>query len=198
LDLEAQSLYLFKAKKEKMKIKHIILSTIAFSLIACGSGGGNSDSDATDSTAVESNEMQEDYSQMQEVDLSEYGVMASMYVPNGNLMIEESGYGSIVLRVGDRFGIEVVPFGMEIVEKRNELEAGTVFQVEVLEERTDYMFFKKFIPGSEVLQEFHVYLTRDINGELVAVKSLDDMEMKEAQAREVLKSAKSIKAKEAA
>ena len=181
-----------------MKIKHIILSTMVFSLVACGSGGGNSDSDATDSTAVESNEMQEDYSQMQEVDLSEYGVMASMYVPNGNLMIEESGYGSIVLRVGDRFGIEVVPFGMEIVEKRNELEAGTVFQVEVLEERTDYMFFRKFIPGSEVLQEFHVYLTRDINGELVAVKSLDDMEMKEAQAREVLKSAKSIKVKDAA
>jgi hypothetical protein len=134
---------------------------------------------------------------MQKVELSDFGLMASIYLPQENkgpLMVEESSYGTIVMKVGERFGLEIVPFGMDIVEKRNELEQGTVFQIEVLEERQEYMLYRKFIPGSEVLEEFHIYLTKEIDGELVAVKTLDDMELKEAQAREVLKSAKSLKA----
>jgi len=181
-----------------MKIKYILFPCLAISLMACGSGAGNTEQEAADSSQVVRQEIEADYSQMQAVDLSDLGLMASIYAPNeekGRLSMEESGYGSIILRLGERFGLEVVPFAMGIVEKRNELEQGTVYQIEVIEERKDYMLYRKFIPGSEVLQEYHLYLTKEINGELVAVKTLDDMELKEAQAREVLKSAQSLKAK---
>jgi hypothetical protein len=165
--------------------------------MACGSGGEQNEQGSTDSTEVVGQSTEEDYDQMQKVELSDFGLMASIYLPQENkgpLMVEESSYGTIVMKVGERFGLEIVPFGMDIVEKRNELEQGTVFQIEVLEERQEYMLYRKFIPGSEVLEEFHIYLTKEIDGELVAVKTLDDMELKEAQAREVLKSAKSLKA----
>lgn len=180
-----------------MKLKHIFLFTATFGLVACGSGGEQNEQASTDSTKVINQATDADYGQMQEVKLNDFGLMASIYLPSENkgpLMVKESSYGTIVMKVGERFGLEVVPFGLSIIEKRNELEQGTVFKIEVLEERQEYMLYRKFIPGSEVLEEFHIYLTKEIDGELIAVKSIDDMELKEAQAREVLKSAKSLKA----
>ena len=183
-----------------MKLRNIALFALAFGLIACGSAGEQGAEDSTTSNEIAEQAPEVDYSQMQEVDLSEFGLMAHIYLPSedkGPLKVEESSYGTILMNVGERFGLEVVPFAMNIVETRNELEQGTVFQIEVIEERKEYMLYRKYIEGSEVLEEYHVYLTKEINGELIAVKSLDDMELKEAQAREVLKSAMSLQAKEA-
>lgn len=178
-----------------MKTNFVIYLLVSASLLACGGNGeGKGENESSDSTMVEGQSADIDLSSMQELDLREFGLGANIYLPKdqGKLIVEESAYGTIVVELGERFAMEVVPFAENIVDKRNELEQGSVFQIEVLEERKDYMFYKKYIPGSEVLEEYHFYLTKEIDGEIVAVKTLDDMELKEGAARKILESAKTL------
>lgn len=168
-------------------------------MMACGSGETNSDANAE--TASENSEgSSEDYSGMREVDLSDYGISASIMTPpetKGKLEIEETSFGSLVIKVGDKFGVEIVPFGLTIAEAKEEMDQGGLYQIEILEEGENHLLYKKSIPDSEVQEEFHIFMNVEMNGEIYEIKSLAEIELKEAQARNILKAAKSFKAKEA-
>lgn len=181
-------------------LKSLLLPILMIFLFACGSGTGNTEGD-TESTesAVEEN-MTEDYSDMREADLSEYGIMATIMTPpesKGMLEIEETSFGSVTVRVGDKFGIEIVPFGFTLDEAKAEMDQGGVYNIEILEEKENYILYKKSIPDEEVGEEYHVFMNAEIDGEVYEIKTLAELELKEAQARNILKAAKSFKAKEA-
>lgn len=177
-----------------------LLSMTFIGMIACSSGA-KSDSENEQQTEESQNEPQEDYSNMREVDLSEYGIMGTIQLPKadkGKLEIKETSWGSVEVKVGDRFGLEIVPFGLTIAEKKAELENGTVYEVDILEDEDDFIFYKKYIPNSEVLEEYHFFLNKQIQEDIYEIKSMADMELKEGAVREILRSAKSFKAKPAA
>lgn len=184
-----------------MKSSKLILTAAissAFLFTACSSGGGNAEAGTESDSLSTASEVVEDYSDMQEVDLSEYGMMASVFVPkSGKVEMVETSWGSVEIMVGDKFGMEVVPFGFTIAEKKDELKQSSVFETEIIEDKDNYFLYKKTIPNSEIMEEYHFFLNQTIDGEIYEVKSMADLELKEAQARKVLKAAKSLKAKPA-
>lgn len=183
----------------KMKYVKLLPISLLFFVFACSSGGGNSEENSnTDSTAVA--EVVEDYSGMREADLSEYGIMATMMVPGenkGKLDIEETSYGSVIIKTGSDFALEIVPFGLTIEEMKMELQEGGVFTIDIVEEQPNYIFYSKGIPDSDVVPEFQFFLNAEINGEIYEIKSMADMELTDPQVRRILKSAKSFKGKDA-
>ncbi len=173
----------------------LLLITTIFS---CSSGGGAEGDAETDSTAV-ANAVEEDYSNMSEADLSDYGIMATIMTPDdGKLEIEETSWGSVTLKAGQKFGLEIVPFGLTLEEMKAEMDQGGVYKVEIIEEDPAYILYKRSIPDSEVSDEYHFFMNKEINGEIYEIKSMADMELKEGAARKNLKAAKSFKAKPSA
>lgn len=174
-------------------MKIIKLSAIVFSAIFMLACSGNQKE--TEKTETESSS---DYNNMIQVQLNEFGVDASMYIPDenkGKAEIEKTPYGSVEIRVGDNFGLEVVPFGQSKAEFKVELEGDLVYEVEYLEEDDHLLFYKRSIKDSDMEPEFHFFLEKKINGEIYEVKSLADMSFKENAVKEMLKSAKSIETK---
>lgn len=187
---------------ESMKRSNLLLLAASlFAFTACSSGGGNADAESTEETTMEEAvEMDTDYTGMVEVDLNEYGVMASLMVPGddkGRLEVSETSWGSIEVRVGEKFGMEIVPFGLSLEEGKAELDQGGVYTIEVLEENESMILYKRTIPNAEVKDEVHFFMTHTIDGEIYELKTMADMELKEAHVREIMKSAMSMKAKPA-
>lgn len=177
-----------------MKTKNLLLIIgLAILLAACG---GNTENKTEAKKAETKNSTEVDYSQMQKVSLMEYNIPAEIYIPNeskGKAMITESASGGVEIKVGDRFGIEVVPFGLSKDEFKAELENDLVYSIEYLEEDEQSILYKKSIKDSDIAPEYHFFLETEINGDLYEVKSLNEMEFNESAAGEMLKSAKSLK-----
>ena len=74
-------------------IKSILSLFFLSAIFSCSSVGGSNEANSdADSTEVEAT-MEEDYSGMKEVDLTEYGITASIMVPGdekGKLEVEET------------------------------------------------------------------------------------------------------------
>ena len=101
------------------------------------------------------------------------------------------------MKVGEKFGIEIVPFGLTLKEMKAEMDQGGVYEIEILEETKDHILHKRSIPNAEVKEEFHFFLYKEMNGESYEIKSMADMELKESAARNALKAAKSFQPKDA-
>lgn len=179
-----------------MKTKNLLfIAGLAILLAACG-GNANKQNETDAESKENSNETE--YSQMQLVSLSEYNIPAEIYIPNeskGKAMINENPAGGVEIKVGDRFGIEVVPFGLTKAEVKEELDNDLVYSIEYLEEDAQSMLYKKSIKDSDIDPEFHFFLEAEINGDIYEVKSINEMGFKESAAKEMLKSARSLKAK---
>ena len=102
---------------------------------------------------------------------------------------------SIVISISDWYGIEIVPFGISIEEKKAELTADLVYSVEYLTEEENLIMYKKTIAESDVDPEFHFFMTTEINGELVEVKSAGDQTFTKKQVEAMINSAKTLSQK---
>jgi hypothetical protein len=178
-----------------MKTKHLFfIAGLATLMAACG-GNAEKQSKAKDNTE---NSTEADYSKMQLLSLSEYNIPAEIYIPDeskGQALINESPTGGVEIKVGDRFGIEIVPFGLSKEAIKEELDNDLVYSIEYLEEDDQSILYKKSIKDSDIEAEFHIFLENEINGEIYEVKSINEMEFKESAAKEMLKSARSFQAK---
>ncbi|MEX2379100.1 MAG: hypothetical protein WD530_00025 [Vicingaceae bacterium] len=178
-----------------MKTKNLLLMAgLAVLLAACG---GNAEKQNDADAESKENSKVADYSQMQLVSLSEYNIPAEIYIPNenkGKAMINENPAGGVEIIVGDRFGIEIFPFGLTKEEMKAELENDLVYSIEYIEEDDKSMLYKKSIKDSDIDPEFHFFLEAEIKGDIYEVKSINQMEFKESAAKEMLKAAKSLQA----
>jgi len=164
---------------------------ISLGLFACG---GNS-AETTEENATTTETPAVDYKGMEMVDLSEYDVPASMYLADqskGKRDIRMSEMGTTQVEVGKNLGIEIVPFGLTVAEKKAELSGDLVYQTEFTEETDNKLVYIKTIPDSEVEPEHHFYYTVELEGDLYAVKSLNKAYSKKAIEKMVM-AAKSIK-----
>ena len=167
-------------------IKFIGAIAISMSLFACA---GAATAESSEENTEKSAQAEVDYEGMELVDLSEFLVNASMQLPDeskGPRKIQNSATESIEIMLGDKFGIELIPFGLSITEKQEELNGDLVYNIEYLEETPDKIVYKKTIKDSKIEPEFHFFLTKEINGEPFSVKSLNKAFRKKAIEKMVL------------
>lgn len=177
------------------KLQHIGLVTLSAALFACG--GGDASTTETESAVItESAASGPDYSKMEMTNLFDFGIDASLYIPNqdkGPHKLSNSAIESTEIMVGDKFGIEVIPFGSTVAEKKAELAGDLVYTIEFVEETTDKIVYKRSIAESDIDPEFHFFLTTEINGEIYSIKSLDKAYSEKA-IQSMITSAESLKA----
>jgi len=180
-----------------MKISRLLYTTAVISILfACNNAPSEN---ATEENVEETSEKKEvDLSGMEEIDLSEYDLLATMLVPDeskGNREIGFTEAGNILIKVGSRYGIEIVPFGMTVAEKKEELAGGLVYNIGFIEETENSILYSKTIKDSEIEAETHFFYSAEINGELIEIKSLDGSPFSSGMIKKMLASAKSIKGK---
>lgn len=155
------------------KIKFVSLFVLALTLFACGGDAAKSDEAKTE--VVEETPVV-DYNGMEMIDLNPFNIPASLYIADGTKGkqdIRSTPQESVVVKVGSKFGIEIIPFGLTISEKKEELAGGLVYKIEYLEETTNKLVYKQSIPGTEMDPEFHFFYDVEINGDIYSIKSLN-------------------------
>jgi len=154
------------------KLKFIGLFALSMSVFACGGG----ESPEAGSEAVETASAEVDYKGMEWTDLTEFGVNASLQIPNGDKgpqRIQNSATESVEIIVGTSYGIEVIPFGLTVEEKKAGLDGDLVYTIEYLEDTPDKVVYKKTIKDTDVEPEFHFLLMKEIDGESYSIQSLN-------------------------
>ena len=173
-------------------LNNLILATVVTLAFACGSGSTNeSESDnASESKAATEG--------IKQIELSEYELNAQISVPDdskGKAEVIATDWGSIEINVADWYGIEIVPYGITIAEKKAELTSDLVYSIDYLVEDENLILYKKTIADSDVDPEFHFFMTTEIDGELVEVKSSADKTFTKKQVEKMINSAKTLSPK---
>lgn len=180
------------------KLKYTGLVVLAVTLFACGNAATEETESTSVETAVESTE--NNYEGMEMVDLNGYDIPASIYIADGSKGkpdFRTTGWESLEIEVGKNFGIEIIPFGLTVAEKRTELEGDLVYEIEYLEEAPDKIVYRKTIKDSEVEPEVHFFFNKDLNGDNYTVKSLNKPYNKR-EIENMMIAAKSLSAKDPA
>lgn len=142
----------------------LLFSIVALSIFAsCGQSG--------DAATTEEAEVVQDLPAVlvngtSELDLSEYFMPFSMYVPDSNRGIPEvieTGYGETIVRVGPTFNM-LIAEGGDLANRKNEIANDLMYKNTIIEEGDGFMIFKSEIEGSFVDPEFHFYAVKTING----------------------------------
>lgn len=166
-------------------------------LAACENSTSQKEESANETTEVKS-DAEANYQGMKQVDLTDYTIPASLYIPDekkGVAKISETAYGSVQIEVGDRFGLEIVPFGQSLKDKKADLANDLVYTVNIIEEDENYVLFEKSIKDSDIEAEYHFFMNVELDGELYELKSVSDKAYSKAAAESMLKSAKSFSPK---
>ena len=179
---------------KKLQLFSLIIS--AFVLFSCG---GNSIPTAEEESQEKAmTEDAEEMKDMEMIDLSEYDISASLYIPDANKGKPEfhaTDWGSLELSVGKKYGIEIVPFGLTLDEKKGELEGDLVYKVEYLKEDPNYFIYKKSIADSDVEAEFHFFMNVELDGDVYEIKNLSDQPYSEKAIEKMIQSAASLAVK---
>ena len=181
------------------KIKYLVIAFIAAGLLACGPKENSSES--SNENTEKSNSTQEenavDLSNMMEIDLTDYGFTSSFFIPKdkGKPEIAATDWGSIEIRIGKNYGLEIMPNGISIEERKAELAADIVYNYTYLEDKMNLIVYEQSIPDSDVKPETHFFFNMELNGELVEVRSLQDMSFNKRHVEVMVSSAKALSSK---
>lgn len=176
------------------KIFSISLIGLALLFSACE---GNADSN-TEVEGTETNETTTESSEenLNAIDLGEYDLPGNISIPtdeSGKAEISTTDWGSVEIRVGNRYGVELVPFGMSVDEVRAELESDLVYEINFIETTENLLFYEKKIKDSDIDAEYHFFYTTEFDGDILEIKSLGESYSKSA-VESMIVSAKSFAA----
>lgn len=158
------------------KLKFIGLFVIGTSLMACGGDQSTTNNETETTTETSMEEAKSDMTGMEEIDLTDYDVPATLYVPdesNGKRMITATEWGSVQVEVGKKYGLEIIPFGVTVEEKKAELNNASVYSIDIISEDANSIVFSKSINGTELEPEVHFFMNKEIDGDVYEIKSLD-------------------------
>lgn len=172
--------------------KFLFLALIT-GFVACGAPKEEAQEE-TNSESTENVEEAADLAGMEEVSLADYQMESSISLPMDRKPdIVATDWGSIEIRIGDKFGIEILPAGISVAEHKEELASDLVYNIEYLEDSENLVVYKKSIEGSDIDAEHHFFMNFEADGELYEIKSLADMSFKKPQVDKMVNSAKSFK-----
>ncbi len=174
------------------KINYLIIGlTISMLSVACGGNGKVKEENSTEATAQ--TEANADYSGMEAVQLHDYDVPGTIYIPVGdNMQISMNSTGATVIKRGNNFNLEILPFGLSIDEFKAELESDLVYNIEYIEDTPEYIVYQKSIADSDIEPEFHFFLVKEFNGDLYELRSAAENSFKKRDIEQMLKSAQSL------
>ncbi len=159
------------------KLQFTAALLISMSVIACGGDAKTADaSSETSETAEITASAEADYEGMKLTDLTEFGVFASLQIPDGEkgpVKIENSATESVEIMCGTKYGIEIIPFGLTVAEKKAELDNDLVYTIEYIEDTPEKIIYKKAIQDGDMESEYHFFLTKEIDGEPYSIQSLN-------------------------
>lgn len=176
-------------------IKYLGFATLLLSLIACGGNTSTEKENSEETISQEAGTEKNDLTGMHQVDLSAYNLNASMYVPDdskGKTTIATSSWGSIEISNGNTFALEIVPFGMSLAEKKEELAGDLVYTIEYLKENDQLIVYKKSIKDSETEAEYHFFMNVEIDGEIVEIKNSMEGSFSQRNIEKMVESARSL------
>ena len=174
------------------KIIPIAVLGLSIFLAACENSSTTNDTEES-TEAVEETKAA---ANMEALDLSEYGMPATIPIPDaskGKAEVNMTDWGSLEIRVGNRYGIELVPYGMSVAEVKAELESGLVYEINFIEATDQLLFYEKQIKDSDIAPEYHFFFTAEMQGDIVEIKSLGEAYSKGA-VEAMIASAKSFAA----
>lgn len=173
-------------------VKPLFFTALIAFTIACG--GNKSKQAEEDSTAASASEAQD----LKQIDLSEYQLNATISIPDdskGKAELMATDWGSIEVKIDDWYGLEIVPYGMSVIDKKAELKADLVYDIAYLIDKENLIFYKKTITDSELDPEFHFFMTKEIDGELIEIKSSSDQSYTKSQVEKMILSAETLNPK---
>jgi len=165
------------------------IGIIACSTLLMWSCGGETSSQTEETTEEVAN-----VEGMTMVNLRDNGFEGAIFLPNedfGAPEFERTNWGSLQIRVGDRFGMELQQEPMSIEEKKAELMDEQVYTVEFIEDTPNLLFWKKSIPDSGIDPEFQFFYLYQADGFNVEIKSFASEQFSESAVKKMIQSAKS-------
>ena len=175
--------------------KIISIAVLGLSLFLTACENSSPSNEAEEST--ETVETSTPAANMEAIDLSEYDLPATISIPDaskGKAEVIMTDWGSVEIRVGSRYGIELVPFGMSVADIKGELESDLVYEINFLEATDNLLFYEKQIKDSDIDPEYHFFYTAEMEGDIVEIKSLGEAYSKGA-VEAMIASARSFEAK---
>ena len=167
------------------KTNIVFLGLAIIGITACGPSEEKANKEDLKNDTVESAEKNTpaDLTDMEEVDLSEAGLPLSIFIPNNNGKpeIKATEWGSIEIRIADNFGLEIVPSGISVEERKTELNNDIVYTYNFIEDSPLLITYEQSIPDSGVEPEHHFFMNTEIAGELIEIRSIGDMGFKKLQ-----------------
>lgn len=136
---------------------------------------------------------------MMELDLSQYGMNLSIFVPDstiGTLEVTAQSYGDIEIRVGTYFQIKIAPGG-DLALKKSDLEGDLLFKTTIIKEDPNMIIYKSDLPdGSKSFH--HFYMIVNAGGANYEVSDIGDSgeAFSEAIVNKMVEAAHSLKPKE--
>lgn len=138
---------------------------------------------------------------MMELDLSQYGMNLSLFVPDstvGTLEVTAQSYGDVEIRVGNFFMLKIAPGG-DLALKKTDLEGDLLFKTTIVKEEPNLIIYKSDLPdGSNSFH--HFYMIVNAGGANYEVRDIDDSgeAFTEAIINKMVESAQTLKVKEKA
>ncbi len=189
---------IFVETKEIMKtIKFSLILCMGLLLAACG-GSETADASSNEETSATEETQAPNMDNMEVMDLNEYDIPATIGLPHdggGTPELTLTDFGSLIITMGDQFGIEIIPFGLGRDEFKEELKAGLVYEISFVEENEAYFVYEQQIPDSDVAPEVHFFMNKEIDGEVYEIKSLESGSFKRGAINKMLESAETFMAK---
>ncbi len=177
-------------------IKPFCILSLSIFLFACGDNPTAESNEDEATEQIESTE-EEALSNMTSIDLSEYDLAASISIPDeskGRAEVNATDWGSIAIKVGAKYNLDILPFGISVAEKKEELASDLVYEIEYIEETESSILYKKTIKDSEIEAEYHFFLTKEIDGDIVEVKNGAEESFSQRAIEKMMQSANSLKA----
>lgn len=169
--------------------KFILLGLVA-GIVACGNKEEPKNSPEVEDTIEEA----VDLSGMEEVSLSDYQMEASIYIPNNKKPeIMGTDWGSTEIRVGEYFGLEILPSGISVAEFKEQLATDLVYTIAYIEDSENLVIYTKSIEGSDIKAEHHFFMNVEVKGELFEIKSLAEMGFSKLSVEKMVNAAKTFK-----
>lgn len=178
-------------------MRFIGLCFCAITLAACGGDTPETKNDGkTNKTTVSEKKSEDDMKGMHSVNLIDYDIDASLFIPDdskGKAEFLMTDAGALTILVGNKYGIELMPYGLTVSEKKEELANDLVYTIEYLKDEPDLLVYKKTIADSEMEPDFHFFMNTTLGEDNYEIKSLDNHYSKKA-VEKMIQSARSLSA----
>lgn len=175
------------------KLAYILSALVLVTFTACGSGENNGEGDVTPEQ-IEAPKLKG----YEELDLSSYGFSLSVMVPNaeanGEPDVVLTERGSLEIKVGTAFGLEIMYGEGDIELLKMDLKEDLVFSHEIIKEEENALIYSQDIPDAGVKTQNHFFYKAQVGSEIFEVRELLDGEFGKGMIEEMLAAAKTIKA----